>query len=169
MEDNLISGKFVSTFRIPTQDLDTPISLKRAVKGSRSTINYKSQPLILVGDETGDTTDALVCSLDTYDIFLGMPYLTAHNAIIDCGNAIISFPKKEITLTCMKANKTRFSAMTSSDTPDFISEFPEVFPTKKITELPPLPKVNHYINLIQAKSTPSPKMFTVPDKILPTY
>ena len=59
--------------------------------------------------------------------------------------------------------------MTSSDTPDFISEFPKVFPTKKITELPPLRKVNHHINLIQAKSAPSQKMFTVPDKILPAY
>ena len=51
MGDNLISGKFVSTFQIPTQDLDIPISLKMAVKGSRSIINYKSQPLIQVGDE----------------------------------------------------------------------------------------------------------------------
>ena len=169
MGDNLIAGKFVCTFQIPTQDLDTPISLKMAVKGSRSTINYKSQPLIQFGDETGDTTDALVCSLDYYDIFLGMPYLTDHNAIIDCGNAIITFPKKGVTLTCKKAKKTRFSAMTNSDTPDFISEFPEVFPTKKITELPPLRQVNHHINLIQAILAPSPKMFSVPDKILPAY
>ena len=168
-ETIIISGKFVSTFQIPTQDLNTPITLKMAVEGSRSTINYKSQPHIQVGDETGDTTDALVCSLDNYDIFLGMPYLTAHNAIIDCGNAIISFPKKGVTLTCKKANNTRFSAMTNSDTPHFISEFPEGLPTKTITELPPLRKVNHHINLIQAKSAPSPKMFTVPDKILPAY
>ena len=98
-----------------------------------------------------------------------MPYLTAHNTIIDCGNAIIIFPKNRVTLTCKKAKNTRFRAMTNSDTPDFISEFPEVFPTKKITELPPLRKVNHHINLIQAKSAPSPKMFTVPDKILPAY
>ena len=167
--DNLIFRKFVSTFQIPTQDLDTPISHKMAVKGYRSTINYKSQPLIHVVDESGDTTDTLVCSLDNYDIFLGMPYLTVHNAIIDCGNAIISFPKKGIALTCKKANNTRFSAMTSSNTPDFILEFPEVFRTKKITELPPLPMVNHHINLIQAKSAPSPKKFTVSDKILPAY
>ena len=59
--------------------------------------------------------------------------------------------------------------MTNSDTPDFISEFPGVFPSKKITELPPLRKVNHHINLIQAKSAPCPKMFTVPEKILPAY
>ena len=125
MGDNLISGKFLSTFQIPTQDLDTPISFMMAVKGSRSTINYKTQPVIQVRDATGDTTDALVCSLDNYDIFLEMPYLTAHNAIIYCGNAIISLPKKGITLSCKKTNKTRFSAMTSSHTPDFISEFPE--------------------------------------------
>jgi len=96
MGDNLISGKFISTFQIPTKDLDTPISLKMAVKGSRSTINYKSQPVIKVGDETRDITDTLVCSLDNYDIFLGMSSLTTHNAIIDCGDFIMSFPKKDI-------------------------------------------------------------------------
>ena len=62
MGDNLISGKFVSTFQIPTQDLDTPLSLKMAVKGSRSTMNYNAQPVIQIRDETGDTTDALFCS-----------------------------------------------------------------------------------------------------------
>ena len=169
MVDNLISGKFVSTLQIPTQDLKTPISLKIAVKRSRSTINYKLPPLIQVGDETGDITDALVCSLDKYDIFLAMPDLPAHNAIIDCGNAIITLPMKGVTLTCKKANNTRFSAMTNSDTPDFISEFPEVFPTKKIAQLLPLRKVNHQINLIQVKSPPSLKMFIVPDNILPAY
>ena len=110
MGDNLISGKFVSAFPIATQDLDTPITPKMAVKKSRSTINYKAQPRIQVGDETSHTTDALVCSFDNYDILLGMPYLTTDNAIIDCGNAIITFPKKGVTLTCKKANKTKFSA-----------------------------------------------------------
>jgi len=140
-----------------------------AVNGSHSTINYKSQPVIQVGDETGDITNALVCSLDNYDIFLGMLYLTTHNAIIDCGNSIISFPKKGITLSCRKGNNARFSAMTNSDTPDFISEVPDVFPTKKITELPLLGQINHHLNLIKGKKAPSPKIFTVPDKVLPAY
>ena len=98
-----------------------------------------------------------------------MPYLTALNAIIDCGKAIISFTKKGITLTCKKANNTRFSAMTTSDTTDFMSEFPEVFPTKQMTELPPMRKIIYHINLIQAISAPSPKVFTVPDNILQAY
>ena len=166
MGETPISGKFVSIFQIPTQDLNTPLSSKMAVKGSPSTINYKSQPLIQVGDETGDTTDALVRSLDNYDLFLGITYLTAHNAIIDCGNVIIIFPKKGVTVICKKANNTRFCTMSNSDTPDFISEFPDVFPTKRITELPHISKVNHHINLFQAKLGPSPKMFTVSDKIL---
>ena len=51
MRDNLVSGKLGSTFQIPTKDLDTTISLKVAVKGWRSTINSKSQPVIEVGDE----------------------------------------------------------------------------------------------------------------------
>ena len=167
MGDNLISGKFISTFQIPTQDLDTSISLKMAVKGSRSTINYKCQPLIQMENETGDKNDTLVCLLDNYDILLGMPFLTSNNAIIDCENAIISFPEKGITLTCKKTNNTRFSAMTNSDIPYFISEFPDVFPSKMITEPPRLGQINHHLNLIKGKTAPSPKMFRVPDKILP--
>ena len=169
MGDNLTSGKFLCTLQIPTQNLNISIRLKMAVKGSRSTINYKTQPLIQVGDETSDTTDAVVCSSDNYDILLGMPYLTAHDAIIDCENAIITFPKMGVTLTCKKANSKRFSAMTNSDTPYCISEFPEVFPTKKITELPPLRKIYHHINLIQARLAQIPKPFPVPDKILLAY
>jgi len=108
----------------------------------------------------------LVCLTD---IFPEMPYLTTYNAIIDCENSIILFPKKGITLTCRKGNNARFSAMTNSDTPDFISEFPDVFPAKKITELLPLHQINHHLNLIKGKIAPSSKMFTVPDKILPAY
>jgi len=169
MGDNLISAKFVSTYNIPTKNLDTPINLKMAVKGSRSTINYKSKPVIQIGKESGDITDALVCSLDNYDIFLGMPYLAAHNAIIDCGKAIITFPEKNVTLSCKKASNIRFSAMAITNPPDFISEFPDVFPPNKITELPPLRKVNHHLNLMDKESDPSPKMYSVPDKIIPAY
>ena len=169
MGDNLISERFVSAFQDPTQDLDTPISLKMAVKEFRSAINYKSQPVTLVADVTSDTTDALVLSLDNYDIFLGMLYLTATSAIIDCENAIITYPKKGVILPCKKASNSRFSAMTSSNTPDFIPELREVFPTKKITAVPPLRKVNYHINLIEMKSVPCPKMFTFPDIILPAY
>jgi hypothetical protein len=169
MGDNLISGKFVSTFNISTKDLDRPINLKMAVKGSRSTINYKAQPVIQIGSENGEIADALVCSLDNYDIFLGMPYLTAHKAIIDCGKAIITFPDKNITLTCKKGSNARFSAMTQPNIPDFIKEFPEVFPERKITELPPLREVNHQIRLIDTISDSNPKVFSVPDKFMSAY
>ena len=74
--------------------------------------------------------------------------IAIHNAIIDYGNTIITFSKKEVTVTCKKAKNTRFGAMTNSNPPDFISKFPEVFPTKKITELQLLRKVNHHISLI---------------------
>jgi len=167
MGDNVISGKFVSTFQIPTKDLDTPISPRMDVQESRSTTNRTSQPRIQVGDATGHITDVLVYSLSNYDIFLGMPDLTTQNAIINCGNSIISFPKRVITLTCRKRNKARLSVMTTSHTPDILSEFRDVFPAKKITERPPLRQINHHLNLIKGKRAPNPKMFTVPDKILP--
>ena len=66
MGDNLVSEKFISTFQISTQDLDTPISLKMAVEESRTTIDYKSEPVIQVAAETGDTTVTIpVGSLNT--------------------------------------------------------------------------------------------------------
>jgi len=160
----------VSTLQIPTKDLNFPTSLKMAVEGSCSTINYKSQPVIQLRDETVDITDALVCSLDNYDLFLGMPYLTTHtNSIKDCGNSIILFPKKGISLTCRKGNNVQFSAMSTSDTPDFIGDFPDFPLANKIIELPPLSQIYHHLNLIKGKRAPSPKMLRVPDKIVSAY
>ena len=166
MRDNLISGNFVSTFQIPTKEHTAPICPKMAIKRSRSTIKYKSQPLMQVGDETSDITDALVCSLYNHDLFLGMPCLTTHNTIIDYTNSILSFPKKGIILIWRRGSKARISIMTNSDTREFISEFPNVFPAKKITELLPLHQINNHLNLSKGKRVPSPKIFTVRDKIL---
>jgi hypothetical protein len=56
MEDNLISRKFVSTNRIATENLEVSISLKMAIKGSRSTINYRAKPVIQIGSESGEIT-----------------------------------------------------------------------------------------------------------------
>jgi hypothetical protein len=40
MGDYVITGKFVSTNQIATENLKVPISLRMALKGFRSTINY---------------------------------------------------------------------------------------------------------------------------------
>jgi hypothetical protein len=102
MGDNLISGKFVSTNRIVTENLKVLISLKMAVKGSRSTINYRKKPFIQIGSESGEITEALVSSLKQYDIFLGMPYVNCQQAVIDCRKVTIIFPKTEYVLPCQR-------------------------------------------------------------------
>ena len=104
MGDNLISGKIVSTHRLATENLETPIALKMAVNGSKSTINYSAKPVVQIGPAPGEITKALVSSLENYDIFLEMPYLNKHKAIIDCGNATIRFPEKGYNLQCKKGN-----------------------------------------------------------------
>jgi hypothetical protein len=78
MGDNLIPGKFVSTNRIATENLEVLISLKMVVKGSRSTINYKAKPVIKIVTVSDEINEALVSSLKDYNIFLGMPYLNCH-------------------------------------------------------------------------------------------
>jgi hypothetical protein len=102
MGDNCISGKFVSRNRIATENFEVPFSLKMAVKGSRSTINYKVKPVIQIGTESGEITEALVSSLKNYDIFLGMLYLNRHQAVIDCGKATIMFSKTGYVLQCQR-------------------------------------------------------------------
>jgi hypothetical protein len=46
--DNLISGKFGSINRITTENLNISIAIKIAIKGSRSTINYKVKPVLQI-------------------------------------------------------------------------------------------------------------------------
>jgi hypothetical protein len=93
MGDNLIYEKFVSKNRIATENLEVPVSLKIAVNGSSSTINNKVKLVIQIATESGKITEALVSSLEDYDIFLEIPFLTCHQAVIDCRKATIMFPK----------------------------------------------------------------------------
>jgi hypothetical protein len=145
MRDNLISGKFLSTHRLATETLENPIALKMAVKGSRSTINYQAMPVVQIGPAPGEITKALVSSVENYDIFLGMPYLNKHKAIIDYGYVTIRIPEKGYNLQYKKGNSARFSAATSAaitpsapTLPDFKSDFPAVFPDQNPSKLPPL-------------------------------
>jgi hypothetical protein len=110
MGDNLISGKFVSTNRIAIKNLEVSISLKMAVKGSRSTINYKAKHVIQIGTEVGKITEVLVSSLENYDIFLGMPYFNHHHTVIDCRKATIMFSKTKYVLQCQRHPGTIFSS-----------------------------------------------------------
>jgi hypothetical protein len=100
MKENLISGKFVSTNRIATENLKVSISMKMAVKGSRFTINYKVEPVIQIGTKSGEITEALVSSLENYYIFLGTLYLNHHQAVIDCGKVTVIFPRTGYALHC---------------------------------------------------------------------
>jgi hypothetical protein len=76
-----------------------------AVKGSRSTINYRVKPVFQIGSESGKITEALVSSHKNYNIFLGMPSLDLHQAVIDCGEATIMFLKTGYVLQCQREIK----------------------------------------------------------------
>jgi hypothetical protein len=173
MGDNLISGKFVSTRRLATETLENPIALKKAVKGSRSTINYQAIPVVQIEPAPGEITKALVSFRKNYNIFLGMPYLYKFKGIIDGGNATMRFPEKGYDLQCKKRNSAHFSAATSEASipsaptlPDFKSEFSAVFPDQKPSKLPPLRAINHRIQLTDTKMDSNQKIYTVPDKLM---
>jgi hypothetical protein len=102
MRNNFISGKFVSTNKIATENLKVPISIKMVVKKSRSTINYRAKVVIQIGSGSGKITEAFVSSLKNFNNFLRIPYLNRHQVVIDCGKDTIIFPKTGYVLQCQR-------------------------------------------------------------------
>jgi hypothetical protein len=68
------------------------------MKGFRSTINYRANPVFQVSSVPGKIMEALVSSLKNYNIFLGMPCLNRQQVVIDCGKVTIMYPKAEYVL-----------------------------------------------------------------------
>jgi hypothetical protein len=110
-----------------------------AVKGSRSTINYRAELVIQISSEPGEITEPLVSTLKNYDIFLGMPYLNRHQKVIDCRNVTIMFLKTGYVLQCQRGIQVQFLvAAIPENTPNVFKEFPKVFPLQKPILLPTL-------------------------------
>jgi hypothetical protein len=82
-------------------------------------------------------TEALVLSLENYNIFQEIPYLNCHQAVIDCRKATIMFPKAGYMLECQRGIQMRFVvAAICENSLNFFQEFPEVFSFQKPTILP---------------------------------
>jgi hypothetical protein len=160
----------VSTKRIATKNLKVPISLKMAVKGFRSTINYQMKPVIQISSKSGKITEILVSSLENYDIILGMPYLNHHQVVIDCEKVTIMLPKTRYVLQYQRGIQVLLSvAVRPENTLNFFQEFSEVFLPQKPSILSLLQYVNHTITLLDTKIDSNPQIFIVSEKYISKY
>jgi len=80
----LISNKFVTTHNIPCTARKNPVTLKMAVKGSRSTCNFSVEVMIQLGNMKVDKVPMLVTPVSDYDILMSMDDLIRLGAVIDC-------------------------------------------------------------------------------------
>jgi len=68
----LISNKFVTTHNIPYTARKNPLTLKMAVKGSRSTSNFSVAVMIQLGKMRVDKVPMLVTPVSAHDILISM-------------------------------------------------------------------------------------------------
>jgi len=80
----LISNKFVTTHNIPYPARKKPVTLKRVVKGWRSTRNFSVEVMIQLGKMRVDKVPMLVTPVSDYDILISMDDLLRLGAVIDC-------------------------------------------------------------------------------------
>jgi len=101
----LISNKFVTTHNIPYTARKNPVTLKMAVKGSRSTSNFSVEVMIQLGKMRVDKVHMLVTPISDYDILISMDDLIRLGAVINCQNNSIYFSKYKVRVTCDRKSR----------------------------------------------------------------
>jgi len=166
----LISNKFVTTHNIPYTARKNPVTLKMAVKGSRSTSNFSVEVMIQLGKMTVDKVPMLVTPVSDYDILISMDDHIRLRAVINCQNNSIYFSKYKVRVTCDGKSRESRSAMTKpQEVPDFLAIFPKVFVKEVPEELPPAPKIMHRISRIDPTKLLKTPTFKAPQALMPKY
>ena len=89
----LLSNRFVTTNNIPYKPRKSPVNLKMAVKGSRSTSNYSAIVDVQIGKMKVRNVEMMITPVSDYDILFSVDDLTRMGAVIDCPKNSIYFPK----------------------------------------------------------------------------
>jgi len=153
------------------------MTLSTAIKGARSKINKEVRTTIQLGSHKIRCILQVVI-LDKWDIILGMPFLSAHQAIISIGKnpSVYLLPLQHYMEIIQPDRKIGSHSLSyeliecshlASYIEDFnpIKEFSEVFPEETPLELPPLrEEFNCRINLIDENKKMNPATIPVPPK-----
>jgi len=108
----LISNKFVTTHNIPYTARKNPVTLKMAVKGSRSTSKFSVEVMIQLVKMKVDKVSMLVTPVSDYDILISMDDHIRLGAVIDCQKNRIYFSKYKVRVTCDGKSRESRLAMT---------------------------------------------------------
>ena len=107
----LISNKFITTHNIPYTAKKKPVTLRMAVKGSRSTSNFDCTAEIQIGKMKIPKVAMMVTPVSDYDVLLSMDDLMKFGAVIDCRKNTIYFPDHKVRIYCSGKSSHPRSAM----------------------------------------------------------
>ena len=101
-EKSFISSHLINEYNLPTQPLDSPLTLLLADKTEAigGPVSHRTLPLQLSLDNHLETTSLLIHSTLATDIILGADWLRNHNPSIDWSTHTISFPSDFCISTC---------------------------------------------------------------------
>ena len=147
-----------------------PVTLKMAVKGSRSTSNFSVEVMIQLGKIRVDKVPMLVALVSDYNILISMDDLIRLGAVIDCQKNSIYVSKYKVRVTCDGKSRESRSAMTKpQEVPDFLEMFPKVFVKEVREKLPPVRKIMHRISLIDATKRLKTPTLKAPQALMTKY
>jgi len=166
----LISNKFITTHNIPYTARKNPLTLKMAVKGSRSTRNFSVDVIIQPGRIRIDKVPMLVRPVSDYDILISMDDLIRLEVVIDCQKNSIYFSKYKVRVTCDgKSRESRSAMKKPQEVPDFLAMFPNVFIKEVPEEQPPVRQIMHRISYIDPTKVLKTPTFKAPQALMPKY
>ena len=166
----LLSNRFVTTNNIPYKPRKNPVNLKMAIKGSRSTINYRAIVDVEIGKMKVRNVEMMITPVSNYDILISVDDLTRMGAVIDCQKNTIYFPKYKIRVHCNGNSAHERSAMTrAQEAPDFPAMFPEVFVKELPEDMPPVRKILHRITLKDPTKLLKTPIFKAPKALMPKF
>ena len=97
---NLMSLNRAQSNRIQTKKIDNPVEIRMATKNSRAMANYSAKADIDIGNGKRISCDFLLLPISSYDVILGMPFMTKENVILRPGSGNATFGDSNMTIKC---------------------------------------------------------------------
>ena len=115
---NLRSSVWAEANRIYTTKLDKPCEIRMATKNSRATANYSANAEVNIGKGRRIPCEFLVVPIASYDIILGMPFMSGARVVLDTADSTATFKDHGTTIQCATVTPT-ITVTAATSTPEF--------------------------------------------------
>ena len=97
---NLMSTNWAQTNQIHTTKTEQPCEIKMATKNSRTSANYSATADVNIADGKNITCEFLLVPIASYDVILGMPFMTEARVILDPAESKATFKDHGTIIQC---------------------------------------------------------------------